>query len=144
MVNREKASTFLKKFWLGRRTIAVGKYFITLARGKTIASKCNSINLTIPQLFDMAKMNAKYGFYPYEYCVYRFDKLSMKERLSFVPDKLHGPICAAMNPSLDEEIFDNKYMTYRLFNNYYNRDVIDSSGGVYSLKILPKSIIGLS
>lgn len=72
---------------------------------------------------DMVRMKTLYGFGFDEYLLYKFHKKNLKERLEFVPDWEHLGYTCAMNSDKNAEIFDNKWITYEKYGDYYKRDV---------------------
>lgn len=80
-------------------------------------------------LKDMIDMGKKYRFDYNEYFLFDFMNLSEKERLEFIPDLERIDILETVNLAKNEPIFDDKYLTYRVFSKYFQRDVCCVLGG---------------
>lgn len=77
---------------------------------------------------DMILMNRKYGYGFDEYLYYHFSVKNLAERRSFVADWEHlGYTCVMNNPD-NSSIFDNKWMTYQTYKEFYKRKVAYCEG----------------
>lgn len=74
-------------------------------------------------LKDMMRMAKEYRFSFDEYFLYNFAEKTDEERLEFVPDLERIDIVERMNKAKNQPIFDDKFITYKYFGKYYNRDV---------------------
>lgn len=74
-------------------------------------------------LTDMMDMANRYRFSFDEYFLFDFMHLSEQERLEFIPDLERIDILEAINLAKNQPIFDDKHLTYRIFGDYFHREV---------------------
>ena len=74
---------------------------------------------------NMIKTYQKYGFGFDEYLCYHFDNRTDNQKRQFVPNWERAHACHLMNSKANDELFDNKYMTYEKFRQFYGREVLE-------------------
>lgn len=74
---------------------------------------------------DMLKEARKYRFSFGEYLMFHFDQISFEKRRTFVADRERISYCERMNNMKNMIIFDDKAATYRKYQKYYHRDMIE-------------------
>ena len=135
-MNKENMNENLKN----NRIVRHLYYFVyTMAKRKSLQKKAENTLHTFERTFanesekkacinDMLWTYALYGFGFDEDLYFNFSTKTKKERCAFVADWEHlGYTCSLNNPK-NARLYDNKWMTYQTYKDYYCRDVayIDS------------------
>lgn len=72
---------------------------------------------------DMYSFCTKYNYSYAEYMFYHFIERDLKERLEFISSEERIYCCEKLNKAKNWEIFENKANTYKMYRNYFKRDV---------------------
>ena len=75
-------------------------------------------------LRDMFRMNKLHGFEFSEYLYYHFYNREELERLSFISYWEHLGYACVMNRAENNQVFDNKWLTYCHYKKFFGRDVL--------------------
>lgn len=73
---------------------------------------------------DMVYSLHRFGAMFTEYFLFNFPHLNTLGREAFITDKLRYVYCDILNPIENVNLFDKKNETYKLFKNYYGREVL--------------------
>ncbi len=74
---------------------------------------------------DMLYTNIVMGFKMHEYLAYGLDKLSLVERMEFLPERARMHYYAKLNAKGGNKLLYNKYMTYRHIEYAFKRKMIE-------------------
>ena len=77
---------------------------------------------------DMLVEAREHDFAFYEYMMYHFYDMPMKERREYVSALERITFCERMNNDKNVIIFDDKGATYKKYKSYYKRDLIEIPG----------------
>lgn len=73
---------------------------------------------------DMIRSLFKYGSYYSEYFLYDYEGKDPEYRASFITEGIRMSFYPRMNKRKNTDILENKYRTYKKFENMYKREVI--------------------
>lgn len=130
-MNKRKITRIIRNSFLGRSKIWF--YFRFLTKKKQLISTINQFTSSdcavsdkaiVPQ---MRKAMVNYRWEFDEFFLYHFPQLSHKERLSFVTEYEKNIFCDMVNDPSCQEVFDNKWLTYKTFKKYYGREILLST-----------------
>lgn len=84
----------------------------------------------------------KYGWYPNEYFLYNYEKLSDKERASFVSEIEHSIFADSVNSIKVKKLLADKWKTYVFYKKFFGREACvvtyANNGGGYNKLIINK------
>lgn len=89
----------------------------------------NASKVPAPKLFTYADMiwcGAKYGASPSNYTLFRFDKLSNRQRSTYVTNRLSRRMIRTFNDPSYITVFEDKTLFAKHFHKYLNRELLET------------------
>lgn len=137
--NKKHMKQIIKKLITSNRFINQLYWYYRLKRDSKVVFSNFGISGNLGSEFKKVKeAHENYGWMPDEYYLYHYDKLTDRDRKSFISEQEHVDVADFLNTTNARRILGDKWETYLEYNLFFCRKAIciTNSGGVIGIAYL--------